>query len=459
MIGATPATKPAAEPAEVLAARQHLADVTASVIKGFDAGPKGMPLAAAVEARRQALEDARANGSPQDKLDASAAYNRARRDLDAAHQEALRTSADVVAAQAKLTLAKASADKEKADAEAANAAAAEKGANDPGRPPAAAVTPNDAKVPISGNAKAPIHLLDDVMVLYLQKIQCSAASLAISKGDTLLYERGYGWLDQEHKTAAPENAFFGIASCEKPITAAAVRKLAAEGKLNLDAPLFATLGIRPAGAIIDPRVNHITFEHVLDMKAGWGGDIRDDLAKAAQASGTTPPFTIPVLLSQAMSRRLEADPGKVENYSNFGFDTLRYVVEYESHKQPGVYYREGLLHRSNCDGIGQPEELSPKQQASHAVWNLKDGGPIFASARYLCFFMDEYWETGKPRDRDHPLWVKYGSLPGSTSIMIWRQDGFNVAAAFNGRNETTHDEIRAALEKALDQYVGTRQAR
>ena len=32
-----------------------------------------------------------------------------------------------------------------------------------------------------------------------------------------MYERGYGWLDQEHKTVTPPNAYIGIASCEKPV--------------------------------------------------------------------------------------------------------------------------------------------------------------------------------------------------------------------------------------------------
>jgi CubicO group peptidase (beta-lactamase class C family) len=311
----------------------------------------------------------------------------------------------------------------------------------------------DPTIPISGTVQAPIRSLDEVMVSLLHKINCTAGALAISKGDTLLYERSYGWLDREHKIPAPVNAYFGLASCEKPITAAAVRKLAAEGKLNLDAPLFATLGIRPAGKVVDQRVNDITFEHVLDMKAGWGGDIHDELVKDAQASGATPPFTIPVLLAQVMPRPLLDDPGKVENYSNFGFDTLRYVVAVESHKQPGFYYRERLLLRSSCKDVGQPEELSPEQQTSRAVWNLKDGGPIFSSARYLCLFMDEYWYTGKPRDHDRPLWVKYGSLPGSTSVMVWRQDGINIAAIFNGRNQTTNDEVRTGVENIVNQNL------
>ena len=310
------------------------------------------------------------------------------------------------------------------------------------------------KIPVSGKNRPPIPALDQVMIEFVQKIGCTAGTLAISKNGKVLYERGYGWLNQQRTIPAAPNAYIGIASCEKPITASAVRKLAREGKLDLESPLFATLGIHPAGSIVDRRVNDITFEDVLEHKAGWGGDIAGELRKLAQASGASPPFSIPQLLSQAMSRPLESEPSKVSNYSNFGFDTMRYVVEYESHLTPGIYYREKLLQKNSCHEVGQPNELPPTQQTSRAVWNLKDGGPIFASARFLCAFMDEYWGSGKPRERNDQHWVMYGSLPGSTAIMDWRSDNINIAVVFNGRNETKHDDIKAALDNAVNENKG-----
>jgi len=287
------------------------------------------------------------------------------------------------------------------------------------------------------------------MLGFVKKINCTAGTLAISRQGRLLYERGYGWLDQQHKIAAPANAYFGIASCEKPITAAAVRKLAAEGKLDLDSPLFSTLGIHPAGKIVDGRVTNITFEEVLEHKAGWGGDIGVELEKMAQAAGARPPFTIPTLLGRVMCRPLEDEPGLVYKYSNFGFDTLRYVVTFESHLTPGVYFREKLLRNSSCQEIGLPAELPPAQRTGRAVWNLNAGGPVFASAKYLAAFMDEYWMTGRPRVRGYPMWYMYGTMPGSTALMVWRTDGINIAAVFNGRNGTKHEDIQAALEAVV----------
>ena len=245
-----------------------------------------------------------------------------------------------------------------------------------------AASPAVETVPISiGTSKLAIPALDKVMIGYVQKINCTAGTLAISRRGRLLYERGYGWLDRQHKIAAPASAFFGIASCEKPITAAAVRKLAAEGKLNLESPLFSTLGIQPAGSIVDWRVTNITFEEVLEHKAGWGGDIGDELTGLARAAGGRPPFTIPVLLAQVMSRPLQDEPGAVYQYSNFGFDTMRFVVEHESGVTPGTYYRERLLQKSKCQEVGQPQDLTRDQQTNRAVWNVRAEGRCMLGKR------------------------------------------------------------------------------
>jgi CubicO group peptidase (beta-lactamase class C family) len=308
----------------------------------------------------------------------------------------------------------------------------------------------DSKNAMSTAIHPKIAALDAGMDGYVRKIGCTAGVLAIGKNGQLLYSRGYGWLDKERMIPAPANAYIGIASCEKPITAAAVRKLAREGKFKLNAPLFETLRIRPAGRIVDPRVNLITFEHVLEHKAGWGGDIRGELTAAAKSAGAGPPFDVPKLLAYARSRPLVDEPGKVSKYSNFGFEAMRYAVWFMSKQMPGVYFRENLLEGSRCKEIGEPDELVPAQRKPRAVWNLAEGGPVFASAPYLCRFMDEYWLTGHPRNSGQ-VWVMYGSLPGSTTIMVWRPDGLNLAANFNGRNQTTHDEIKVALENAIDQ--------
>lgn len=72
-----------------------------------------------------------------------------------------------------------------------------------------------------------------------------------------------------------------------------------------------------------------------------------------------------------------------------------------------------------------------------------------ASAPTLCTFMRYFWLTGKIRKKGNPLWRMDGSLPGSTAMMLWRSDGINIAFIFNGRGNTSHDEIARDLESVI----------
>lgn len=136
-------TQPATQPsmidlkADLTIAQTNLALAQDRATQDLENSPAGKPLVAEVAAKQAALEQARATGTPQDRLDASAAFNRARKALDDARAEALKKSKDVMEAQMKFAaasaaLAAAVAD-EKAKAEAKQSAEDEKARNDPVR--------------------------------------------------------------------------------------------------------------------------------------------------------------------------------------------------------------------------------------------------------------------------------------------------------------------------------------
>lgn len=61
-----------------------------------------------------------------------------------------------------------------------------------------------------------------------------------------------------------------VASISKPITAAAVRKLIASGRLTDETKVFPMLHIKPPeGASTDQRLPLITVRHLLEHKGGW----------------------------------------------------------------------------------------------------------------------------------------------------------------------------------------------
>jgi len=137
LIAAGPATQPATTqrasgPSVHDAKAAVTADATAvdvakaKAVRAFDATAAGKRLAANVADKEKALEQARATGAAQDKLDASSAFNRARGELEEGRAAAisadrgvaaalLSLSQDRLTAAAETSLAKATADKASAE--------------------------------------------------------------------------------------------------------------------------------------------------------------------------------------------------------------------------------------------------------------------------------------------------------------------------------------------------------
>src|SRR5687767_3733161 len=92
----------------------------------------------------------------------------------------------------------------------------------------------DSRIPVTGKESFRVELLDRVMLGYLEKIGCSAATLAVSRKGVLAHSRGYGWSDRNRQVPCRPETMIGIASCDKPITSAAIRQLGRNFRLRLD---------------------------------------------------------------------------------------------------------------------------------------------------------------------------------------------------------------------------------
>jgi CubicO group peptidase (beta-lactamase class C family) len=155
--------------------------------------------------------------------------------------------------------------------------------------------------PISGRRSPGVQFLDQVMLSHMERIGCSSATLAISFRGQLVHSRGYGWIDQEKRTPTQPSTLIGIAGCEKPITAAAIRQLAQRRKLSLDDKVFALLQIKPRGKVVDSRIEQITVRNLLDHKSGWQGGPIDRAMDAARNSGEKEPLRVDVVLGFLVS--------------------------------------------------------------------------------------------------------------------------------------------------------------
>lgn len=208
----------------------------------------------------------------------------------------------------------------------------------------------DGKPPVTGAASPDLEPFDRLMTSFIQDHQVPGAALAVTRNGRLVYARGFGYADVEKKEPVRPAALFRIASVSKPLTAVAVLRLAARGKLKLDdkAADHVTLDpALPAGAKADPRWKRVTVRQCLQHTGGWDRDKSPDPIgrawEAAKVLGIKPPVGPEHIVRYALGRPLDFDPGKRFAYANVGYLVLGRVIEAAAGKGYEDYVKAEVL--------------------------------------------------------------------------------------------------------------------
>jgi CubicO group peptidase (beta-lactamase class C family) len=166
----------------------------------------------------------------------------------------------------------------------------------------------------------------DVVNEALQKFEAPGAAVGIVRDGEVIHLAGYGRRDREAGRPVTPDTLFAIASCSKPVTAAAIGALVEEGKMKWDDPVRKHLpGFRLRDALAD---RDVTIRDLLSHRTGivrhdliwlvhpnWG---RDELIRRA------------CLLKQDKQFR-----------SEFGYNNFQYLMAGEaSAKAAGTTWEE-----------------------------------------------------------------------------------------------------------------------
>jgi len=139
----------------------------------------------------------------------------------------------------------------------------------------------------------------------------------IARGDSVLFERAYGFADADLRVPNNVNTRFGIGSLTKPIMAAAVLRLVELGRLRLGDSICSYVRTCP------PRWGPVTLEHLLSHTAGIP-DLFNELPAAPVESTRA---VIDAALTKHLTDTLLLAPGTRFSYSNFGYFLLGYAME------------------------------------------------------------------------------------------------------------------------------------
>lgn len=225
-------------------------------------------------------------------------------------------------------------------------------------------------------------------------------AVAIARGDSILWEEGFGWADRERRVPATAQTPFSLASVTKTITATAVMLLRERGRLELDRPANDYLGASrlwspawdPAGATLRRLLTHTSGLTTFDLFCS-----RDQ-----------PRCRVPSL-DEIISRYgvLVWSPGEHFDYSNLGYDVLGEAVARAAGQDLATVLREeifrplGMTHAS----LGVDTTVAP-QAAVQYSWTrgpmARPTGPTsgassaYASAHDLVLFGELHAKVHRP---------------------------------------------------------------
>ncbi|GLW09201.1 hypothetical protein Misp01_43300 [Microtetraspora sp. NBRC 13810] len=201
-----------------------------------------------------------------------------------------------------------------------------------------------ATMTLTGTAPSQLAALDTVMKTYIQERGIPGAQLAAVKNGKLVMARGYRYTADTTVPAVQPTSLFRIASLSKNITAAAILRLAQDGKLSLGAKVTDVLGLPTSG---DSRLAQVTMWRLMQHTGGWDRDISPDWLWAdptvAAALDKPLPVTNKDIINYVSTRRLDFAPGSRMAYSNYGYMLLGRVIEKVSGQSYESYVKQKLL--------------------------------------------------------------------------------------------------------------------
>lgn len=197
----------------------------------------------------------------------------------------------------------------------------------------------------SPTSEATVYQVGDLgrrMVEFTERAQAVGFSGAVlaAKGGKVVAAVGVG--DADGKAPVTPATLFEIASATKPFTAAAIVRLAQDGKLRLDAPIALHLPDVPANC------RDITIRHLLQHTSGIPGT-------NSQGGGDNLGRVLPSFLRGGPLH----PPGKHWEYWNQGYALLSEVIARASGRKYTDYCKETLLGPARMRATGFTGDPAP----------------------------------------------------------------------------------------------------
>lgn len=290
--------------------------------------------------------------------------------------------------------------------------------------------------------------LDKKVSYYMRKWQFKGASLAITRKDSLIYAKGYGWADEENGIQMQPGHILRMASVSKLLTATGIMVLQDKGMLNIKDTVFGERGILCdtlyTKLIKDRNYSKITVEHLLRHQGGFS---RDPLFSSRDVKNQLQLDHAPEkedFYNVVLNRRLRFVPGSWQSYSNLGYLLLSDIIEKVSGMPYEKFMQEEVLRPAGCYDMHIAGTYYKDKRDNEVRYYTHEGDGKF---------IEEYNGSGKIVERCYggnniPLLSGAGAWCGSP-IEIAR-----LVASIDGRGEVP-DIISEESFRQMTEYLDT----
>lgn len=308
-------------------------------------------------------------------------------------------------------------------------------------------------------------------------------AVAVVKGSDTIVMRGYGFADLATKPPAGPRTVYEIGSITKQFTAAAIMRLAEQGKLSLDddASKYLSFPLQGHHVTIRQLLNHTSGIHSYTSKAEWRPHWGEDLSPDS-------------IVGFVARDTFDFAPGAKWSYNNTGYVLLGMIVERASGTPYAQYLAEqffrplGLTQTSYCpaqrdrdtsfalgysarDGQLVPTTYLSMTQpfsagalcssvASYLVWQRAlHGGRVVSPASYALMTTPDTLNDGKrltygfglstAKLGDHRMITHGGGINGYTTSQIYFPDDSLSVIAFTNTDAAGPDFTAMNIARAV----------
>ncbi|GAB3865620.1 serine hydrolase domain-containing protein [Dactylosporangium cerinum] len=213
----------------------------------------------------------------------------------------------------------------------------------------------------TGTSVPALASFDDAMLTFMKARFITGGQLAVTYKGRLVLARGYSC---DRQMPVQPTSTFRVASLSKSVTAAAVAKLAQDGKVTLGTPVTALLDfVPPTGQSVDVRLQKATLWRLLQHTGGWDRAASLDPLwsdqKVSAALGIPMELTTDDVVRYMAGRPLDFTPATRVAYSNYGYLLAAKVIEAVSGQTYGDYVNQQLLAPLGITRMGLGWSIAP----------------------------------------------------------------------------------------------------